>query len=265
MLDVAVNNAGAIIMALAVGAAVWIWQRGQGGGSRNATYIRIKRSKGNKDGAFIQAVLAGFLGDPGSSQGQGGSSSPGQPAPTQISFNPGLATGSRYSAILAVIGQAEAPRGYDQYYSGIAAQDAPPRQLTQMTVNEVLAWQNRIDPKYNSEAAGRYQVMEDTLRGLVQGGQISGNARFDGNTQDAIAIALMGQQGLASWQSGQMSDADFADRLARVWAGLPVQKSQRGAKRTVSRGQSYYAAVGNNAATVSPDAVLSAVQSARYG
>ncbi|PIE10506.1 MAG: hypothetical protein CSA72_08345 [Rhodobacterales bacterium] len=163
------------------------------------------------------------------------------------------------SSLLSVIGRAEAPRGYNQVWGGIAAADRPPRALTTMTVNEVLAWQDSIDNRYNSEAAGRYQIMEDTLRDLVMSGAVSGNQLFNAQTQDACAVALMKRRGLDSYRAGHISAATFADRLAREWAGLPVQKDQRGHKRHVRRGQSYYAGDSLNAATVSPDSVVRAI------
>lgn len=70
------------------------------------------------------------------------------------------------AALLDFIGSIEAPRGYDDYYRGVSS--PPPRPLTTMTVREVLAWQDRIDRYSKSEAAGRFQIIEDTLRGLVR-------------------------------------------------------------------------------------------------
>ena len=53
---------------------------------------------------------------------------------------------------------------YNAVWGGIKAKDRPPKKLVEMTIGEVLDWQDMIDPHYKSEAAGRYQIMEDTLR-----------------------------------------------------------------------------------------------------
>ena len=68
--------------------------------------------------------------------------------------------------LLNYIGSIEGPAGYDDYYRGVSS--APPRALSTMSIREVLAWQDSIDATSRSEAAGRYQIMEDTLRGLVR-------------------------------------------------------------------------------------------------
>ena len=65
------------------------------------------------------------------------------------------------AAVLDFIGRYEAPGGYDQAHAAVP--ESPPRPLTAMTIREVLAWQKRIRPRAVSTAAGRYQVIHDTL------------------------------------------------------------------------------------------------------
>ena len=67
-----------------------------------------------------------------------------------------------------------------------------------MTVREVLAWQDSIDPKYRSEAAGKYQIMEDTLRDEVGKGSVSLNDVFNASTQDRLGVALLPWGGTAA-------------------------------------------------------------------
>lgn len=149
---------------------------------------------------------------------------------------------------------------YQVVYGGIAATDRPAKALTSMTVAEVLAWQDSIDARYSSEAAGAYQVMEDTLRGLVDSGQIDPDAVFNEATQDHVAELLMERRGLSKFVAGEISAEDFADNLAREWASFPVVRDQQGAKRYVERGQSYYAGDGLNKAHADPDEFLSVVE-----
>jgi len=148
---------------------------------------------------------------------------------------------------------------YEVVYGGIDAADRPAA-LTSMTVAEVLAWQDSIDARYPSEAAGAYQVMEDTLRGLVDSGQVSPDAVFNEATQDFVANLLMERRGLSKFVAGKLSAEKFADNLAREWASFPVVRNQQGAKRYVERGQSYYAGDGLNKAHADADEFLGVVE-----
>ena len=151
---------------------------------------------------------------------------------------------------------------YDVVWGGVRVADRPRRPLTSMTVAEVLAWQDGIDSRYQSEAAGAYQIMEDTLRELVSAGGVAPGDRFDAATQDACAIALMRRRGWDALCRGEMSAERFGDALAREWASFPVHSDQRGASRTVKRGQSYYAGDGLNAAHTRPEEVIAAIAAA---
>ena len=111
----------------------------------------------------------------------------------------------------------------DRVWDGIKKKDRP-RKLTSMTVYEVLQWQDSIDKFYRSEAAGLYQLMEDTLRELVEQGKVDGNSLFDRVTQDYIAVVLMRRRGLSNFLKGRMSIEDFGNRLACEWASLPCVK-----------------------------------------
>ena len=149
---------------------------------------------------------------------------------------------------------------YEVVHGGIAAVDRPSVVLTRMTVAEVLAWQETIDSLYKSEAAGAYQVMEDTLRGLVETGQIDPEAVFNEATQDNVAELLMERRGLSQFIAGDITAEEFADNLAREWASFPVMRDQKGASRHVKRGQSYYAGDGLNKAHADPDEFLNMVK-----
>lgn len=168
-----------------------------------------------------------------------------------------IATGSTRQ-ILALIRRHESRGDYGAIWSGIARSDYPPRPLTLMTVGQVLAWQDSIDARYRSEAAGAYQVLEDTLRGLVARGVVGSGSRFDAPTQDRIAVALMERRGLSRFRRGQITAQAFAQNLSKEWASLPAQtRDQRGRPAT---GQSYYAGDGLNTAHTSKAAVLGAVR-----
>lgn len=262
-LNMASDGFGAIVAAGIVGTIAWAFskQLKQEGTAQKVVYTREPSQDNTKQALF--GILFDAL-DSVSLPGLPGISP--QDAPGFTASDPSyseptapVSGGAGLSGLLNLIGGVEAPQGYDQVYGGIRSADQPPKPLTSMTVNEVLAWQDSIDARYPSEAAGRYQVMEDTLRGLVRSGQVSGNARFDRNTQDSIAVTLMKRRGLDDYQTGRISADKFAQKLSQEWASLPaITVDKKGRSAT---GQSYYAGDGLNRSHVAIDTILSAVRS----
>ena len=119
--------------------------------------------------------------------------------------------------LLNYIGSIEGPAGYDDYYRGVSS--GPPRALSTMSIREVLAWQDSIDAASRSEAAGRYQIMEDTLRGLVRSEGIDQDRLFDGQTQDELATILLKRRG---WDPTRTDYGNLGDAIAYEWAALPI-------------------------------------------
>lgn len=148
---------------------------------------------------------------------------------------------------------------YDVVWGGIKPQHRPSKPLRSMTVGEVLLWQDSIDSLYMSEAAGAYQIMEDTLRSLVTKGKVKLSEKFDEATQDRLAIELLEHRGLTSFMTGKISDEMFAQNVSMEWASLPcVIKDKRGRPAT---GQSYYAGDGLNKSSTSIAKFLSCLAS----
>lgn len=155
--------------------------------------------------------------------------------------------------LLDLIAKYESRGDYNIVWGGIRKKDHPPKPLVEMTVQEVLDWQDSIDRKYMSEAAGRYQIMEDTLRGLLN--VVGPDELYDEENQDKLAIHLMNRRGLSNFLSGKMSLESFGNNLAKEWASLPVLRGKK-------RGLSYYSGDSLNKAHVAPEeveAVLKAV------
>ncbi len=135
---------------------------------------------------------------------------------------------AKTSNLLEFIGTLEAPGGYNSYSYYAAA--PPPKPLTQMTIAEVLAWQERIDARSKSEAAGRFQIMEDTLRPLVRNHGIDTRLLFDVNMQNRLAVILLKRRG---WDPRSPNHIAIANSLAKEWAALPVVSGS-------NKGKSYY-------------------------
>ncbi|MGY6246190.1 hypothetical protein ACXIUS_01415 [Bosea thiooxidans] len=155
--------------------------------------------------------------------------------------------------LLDFIGQTEAPRGYDTVYGN--NQSKLPKPLTSMTLGEVLAAQPGWTKSFGSSAAGRYQFMKATLDGLLTELTLSRSQKLDADLQDRLGYHLLKRRGYDAFMSGQIGVAEFGKRLAQEWASFPVLADTKGQKRTVQRGQSYYAGDGLNKALVKPEQV----------
>ena len=158
----------------------------------------------------------------GASVGSGAGSSTGSATESlSSSYTQGALT-----PLLDLLGRAEGA-GYDTIVGFVRKEDYPAKPITLLTVDELLAWQDSIDAKYNSEASGRYQVMEDTLRGLKTQGVVSGSDLFGPATQDKIAVALLKIRGLNRFLNGIITSEQFGDNLSYEWASLPVMTGPR--------------------------------------
>lgn len=100
------------------------------------------------------------------------------------------------------------------------------RGLSSMTVQEVMNLQsgNKV------HAAGRYQIIRSTLRGLMEGRYgatgVQPTDRFDATTQDKLAIALLkGRAGRFLTAGGSISEA--ARGMGQEWIGLQNPKAQQ--------------------------------------
>jgi muramidase (phage lysozyme) len=159
--------------------------------------------------------------------------------------------------LLDYIGKVEVGRegrdGYDVVYGHNQARLRKP--LTQMTVDEVIAAGPSWTRAWRSSAAGRYQFMNATLKGLKIELRLRGTQVFDPDLQDRLGHHLLKRRGYAAFMAGQISRTEFGRRLAMEWASFPVLADTRGAHQNIKRGQSYYAGDALNRALVAPAAI----------
>lgn len=121
------------------------------------------------------------------------------------------------------------------------------KELTTMTVGEVLDFQKTMKGDgRESTAVGKYQIINKTLKGLVDDLNIPKTAKFDEAMQDRMALALLEKRGLSEYKSGKLTPKKFANNLSQEWASLPKDES----------GASYYEGVGSNKALVGFDQVI---------
>jgi hypothetical protein len=156
----------------------------------------------------------------------------------------------RGSAVLDLVAGPESRGNYNAWYRA-AHQNR--LQLANLTVDEVRSLQTRLVRVNGGSAIGRYQIIDDTLDGLVARMGLSGRERFTPALQDRMAIELAGDAGLDAWLAGTLGDERFAANLARVWAGLPADH----------RGRSLYAGIQDNRATIGWGTLVSALRGIR--
>ena len=144
--------------------------------------------------------------------------------------------------------------GYESVSGQIPDNLKPSKPITTMKISEILAYQERIDKDSDSEALGRYQIVEDTLRGydnqdpskgkerpLYERAGLSVNDLFSPENQDKLAIALINKRGLQGYLAGTTNINVFANNLAKEWAGLPLVSGP-------NAGKSHYDGDGLNSA-----------------
>lgn len=178
---------------------------------------------------------------------------------------PESANTSPLSGLLDFIATYESNGNYNAYYRHAGNQTNP--KFTQMKLDSVLEWQRRYVANGSaSSAAGRYQIILKTLRGLIASMGLDGaTARFTQEMQDKMAIKLLEVRGLTRYLAGTMSAEDFANEVTKEWASMPIVTNGFADRqgRTNRRGFSYYAGDGLNKAHADPDAYLRAVRDAK--
>ena len=110
------------------------------------------------------------------------------------------------------------------------------RNLTDMTIGEVMAHQSSSPRRLF--AAGRYQIIPDTLKGILPSSGLTVRDLFSPQNQDRLGLALI-QRRKQAWDylTGKSANRDAALlALAQEWASLPDPRT----------GNSYYGS-GNRA------------------
>ncbi|MGX9355284.1 hypothetical protein ACS3SW_09020 [Roseobacteraceae bacterium S113] len=106
-----------------------------------------------------------------------------------------------------------------------------------MSVAEIYQWIEQT-PGQN-HAIGRYQFIPKTLRALVKRAGVETSAQFSPELQDQLAMHLLEDAGLSRFLAGDISQTQFMNGLARIWAGLPN-----------SSGKSHYHGFAGNKAVI---------------
>ena len=141
------------------------------------------------------------------------------------------------------------------------------KKLTDMTIGEIMnrgAKETDNAQKRKADglifAAGKYQIVPKTLKGLIDAGIASRDEKFSPEVQDRLGMELIRQTGALKMASeGRYDDAQNA--LAKVWAGIPLATDTMNKEtgRMMKAGQSFWAGPGNKSSATSGKDVRSSL------
>ncbi|MCW3783575.1 hypothetical protein [Defluviimonas salinarum] len=146
---------------------------------------------------------------------------------------------------LDLLGEIEGPDGYDTVT--LTSDIQPPKALTEMTIDEVIAFQKELQNSgAKSSAVGRYQFIRKSLVHLVEKNGIDRSKKFNKRTQDSLARLMMTR---CDFYESDAQAHKVGNCLAKAWAALPVLSGPKA-------GRSYYAGKAGNKALTSREEVL---------
>jgi len=118
-------------------------------------------------------------------------------------------------ALKKLIDMGESGGHYDIIYGGERKVD-----LTDMSVEDILKYQEELIRRKGHSPVGRYQINRQTLKDMADSGYVDYDMKFDKEGQDKIFNALLQQSGFKQFASGKMSNEEFANRLAGRWSSF---------------------------------------------
>lgn len=99
-------------------------------------------------------------------------------------------------------------------------------ELVKMTLAQVDVLQTEMlrhpKNKWNSSAAGAYQIVRTTRRDIEKKLGLDKGSLFNADMQDRMACYLLGVRGIDKYLSGRLSEDTLINNLAKEWASLPT-------------------------------------------
>ena len=177
---------------------------------------------------------------------------------------PAATGGGNASNTFTLIGSGEG--GYNSVNRGTAgdtpggASSVMGRDLTEMTVDEVVAAQQAGE----LFAVGKYQIIPKTMPGFLDKMGISGDEIFNQSLQEKFPQYVLDHKrpAVGAYLSGKSNDRTAAiQALSREFAAVGLAYPEAGRQR----GQSRYAGMSGNKASISPEAMGAALDKDRQG
>jgi len=106
---------------------------------------------------------------------------------------------------------------------------------------------------YGTNAKGRWQHMPEFIKSRAKAVGLKDTDKFSKINQDKMAMYLI--KGWENWDCKKLGD-----KLAKIWAAIPVLYDQKGSKNQIKRGQSYYEGVSTNKARIGVEEFETAIR-----
>lgn len=126
--------------------------------------------------------------------------------------------------------------------------------LSEHTIGEVMQFQSRgRDATGQLFATGRYQIIPDTLKGIVKRLGLSSSTKYDKKTQDLMGLSLLTErQPIRDYVQSKNEDnkanlENAAKSVAMIWSSVGVPYDMQGSRQRVLKNQSYYSGGGDRA------------------
>jgi hypothetical protein len=158
-----------------------------------------------------------------------------------------------------IIGKLESGGDYNKLVTATSGKGiTPEKPLTEMTLDEISKLQDEMKKsgQYPSTAVGKYQFLQDTLKGVSKQEGLTGETKFTPEVQEQLFTRTLKNRGLEEYQSGKMSKEEFQNNLAKEYASIPVatdvhRPAGKGYEaRDIKAGESYYVGVAGNKANM---------------
>ena len=134
------------------------------------------------------------------------------------------------------------------------------KDLSKYKVSEVIAFQSRVrDNNGQLWATGRYQIIPNTLKGLLSKANVSTNDQYNEKTQDKLGLALLKERSkIWNYLNGTIPDNESnlniaSLEMAKIWASIGVPYDMNGRYGWISKDSSYYSGGGDKAHVKSAD------------
>ena len=128
--------------------------------------------------------------------------------------------------------------------------------LSEYTIGEVLAFMSKPrDANGQLWATGKYQIIPDTLKGLLSRAGLTKSDLYNKVNQDKLGFQLlMGRPNLANYIKGSAQDTlpnlqKASLDVAKIWSSVGVPYPMKGAKKRIEKNESYYSGGGDRAST----------------
>ena len=125
---------------------------------------------------------------------------------------------------------------------------SPSVTLTDKTIKQVSKGGD-----YGTNAKGRWQLMPEFMEERASAVGLKDTDKFSKINQDKMAMYLI--KGWENWDCKKLGD-----KLAKIWAPVPVLYDQQGSVQKVKRGESFYKGVSTNKARIGVEEFETAIR-----